>query len=321
VDIRAASPVDSASLPLNERFRRQKRLLEIINEGLPPFPHTALQLTAILSGPSADVKKAAKLIRTDPSLSARVLRMCNSSLFSLRSRVISIEQAAILLGTNRLRTLTLTTSMVNFAGSGLPPERATSFWKHNFLAAMLSEHLAKRSDYPETEQAYIAGLIHDIGQVALWMLTCEERAQKKTAPPENWFDNTSVECDYFGIDHCDIGSSMASGWNFMPSFIDVLINHHQPEQARHDPYLVKIVGAVEHFLLTRVEAEPSQSKVPEPPTDRLASEISRSQFPERSRQPYDESEWQGIAQDLDIEYNRLLPLVEGGVTSVLAGAN
>jgi len=315
----AASPVDLPSLILKERSRRQKRLLEIIDGGLPPFSHTALELTSILSGPSADVKKAAKLIRTDPSLSARVLRMCNSSLFSLRSRVISIEQAASLLGTDRLRTLTLTTSMVSFAGTGLPPEQAMSFWKHNFLAAMLSEHLAKRTEYPETEQAYIAGLIHDIGQVALWILAREEKAKKKTAPPENWFDNTSVECDYFGIDHCDVGSTMACNWNFMPSFVDVLINHHQPEQAHHDPYLVKIVGAVEHFLITRTEAEPTQGKVPEPPTDQHAPGITASEFAERSRQPYDDSEWQGIVQDLDIEYNRLLPVVEGGITSVLAG--
>jgi HD-like signal output (HDOD) protein len=146
-----ALPVDSPSLALNEQGRRQRRLLEILNEGLPPFPHTLLELTAILSSPSADVKKAAKLIRTDPSLSAQVLRMCNSPLFGLRSRVISIEQASTLLGADRLRTLALTTSMVDFAGHGLPREQVTSFWHHSFLAALLSEHLAKRREYREKE--------------------------------------------------------------------------------------------------------------------------------------------------------------------------
>lgn len=111
-------PVTDSPRPAHdEQDRRQKRLLEIVNAGLPPFPHTILELTAILSGPSADVKKAAKLIRTDPNLSAQVLRMCNSPLFSLRSRVISIAQAATLLGADRLRTLALTTSMVDFAGT------------------------------------------------------------------------------------------------------------------------------------------------------------------------------------------------------------
>ena len=94
------------------------------------------------------------------------------------------------------------------------------------------------------------------------MLTVEEKARKQTAPPENWFDNTSVERDYFVMDHCEVGSRMATNWNFMPSFIDVLINHHQPEQAQHDPYLVQIVGGVERFLLTRVHAEPADGTKP-----------------------------------------------------------
>lgn len=69
------------------------------------------------------MKKAAKLIRTDPSLSAQVLRMCNSPMFGLRSRVIGIEQAANLLGADRLRTIALTTSLVDFAGQGLQRRR------------------------------------------------------------------------------------------------------------------------------------------------------------------------------------------------------
>jgi len=294
--------------------------MEIINEGLPPFPHTVLELTAILSGPSADVKKAATLVRTDPTLSSQVLRMCNSPLFSLRSRVISIEQAATLLGADRLRTLALTTSMVDFAGQGLPSGQVTSFWKHNFLAALLSEHLAKRTDYREKEQAYIAGLIHDIGQVPQWMLACEEKAQKKTPPPENWFDNTSVERDYFGMDHCEVGSRMATNWNFMPSFIDVLINHHQPERAQHDPYLVQIVGDVERFLLTRVHAKPADGTISQSPCGRQASEIDSSSLAEPRALLFDDPEWRAMTEDLDIEYNRLLPVVERGVSSVIAGS-
>ena len=312
---------DLPTQALNERLRRQKRLLEIVNRGLPPFPHTALELTAILSGPSADIKKAAKLIRTDPHLSVSVLRMCNSPLFGLRSRVISIEQAATLLGSERLRTLTMTSSMADFAGPGLPEEQAASFWKHNLLAAMLSEYLAKRTEYSEKEQAYIAGLIHDIGQVPHWMLACEEKAQEKTAPPENWSDDVSAESDYFGLDHCDVGSRMASNWNFMPSFIDVLTNHHCPDRAHHDPYLVKIVGAVEHFLLTRVDAEPPQDTIPDPLSASPAPEIAPPRVIKKSSQPYGDSEWRDIARDMEKEYNRLLPFVEGGVTSVLAGAS
>jgi len=315
------TPIVASSGPtLHEQNQRQERLLEIIHDGLPPFPHAVLELTSVLGGPSPDVQKAAKLIRTDAALSAQLLRMCSSPVFGLRSRVVSINQAATLLGADRLRTLVLTGAMVDLVGSGLPREQSTRFWQHSFLAALLSEHLSKRTGYSESEQAYIAGLLHDIGQVPEWMLVREGKSQKKTTPPENWFDNPLVERDYFGLDHCKLGGCMATCWNFMPSFIDVLINHHRPAQAEHDPYLVQIVGAVEHFLLTRVKDELGDGEAPEPSSEQRASEIDTSQVVERSSQSYGDSEWQAMADDLEIEYSRLLPVVAGGLTSVISGA-
>jgi HD-like signal output (HDOD) protein len=312
--------VASSDPPLHEQNQRQERLLEIIHDGLPPFPRTVVELTSVLSGPSPDVKKAAKLIRTDAALSAQLLRMCSSPVFGLRSRVVSIDQAATLLGADRLRTLVLTGAMVDLVGSGLPREQSTRFWEHSFLAAMLSEHLAKLTGYSEPEQAYIAGLLHDIGQVPHWMLVREGKSQKKTTLPEMWFDNPPIERDYFGLDHCKLGSCMATSWNFMPSFIDVLINHHQPTRAEHDPYLVQIVGAVEHFVLTRVQDKLADGGAPEPSSEQRASEIGTLQVAERSSQSYGDSQWQAIADNLEIEYTRLLPVVAGGLTSVISGA-
>jgi hypothetical protein len=85
--------------PAAQQFRKD-RLLLIVEKGLPPFPAIVLELTKILSGPDPDIKKAGRLIRSDPSLSSQLLRLCNSPLFGLRSRVISIEQAAVLVGAN-----------------------------------------------------------------------------------------------------------------------------------------------------------------------------------------------------------------------------
>jgi len=312
------SSVSLPGLALGEQNRRQERLQEIVDKGLPPFPHTVLELTAILSGPSADVKKAAKLIRTDAALSAQLLRMCGSPVFGLRSRVVSIEQAATLLGADRLRTLVLTTSMVDLAGGGLPREQSKRFWQHSFFAALLSEHLAKRTGYSESEQAYIAGLLHDIGQVPQWMLVSEEKSLANAPPPQTWFDNPPAERDYFGLDHCRLGGEIATSWNLMPSFIDVLTNHHDSEQAEHDPYLTRIVGAVEHFLLTRVQDESGEDEAPEPSSDKQAAESDSSYLGVRSSSGYDDSEWQEIAKDLEVEYERLLPVVASGLTSVIS---
>src|SRR5215813_7518099 len=117
--------------------RRKQRLVGILGQDLPTLPNYVLDLNALLSSPSVDLKKVSNVIRTDPSLSAQVLRLCNSALFSLRRRVLSIEQAAVLLGTERLRTLVLTCSVMQFAGKKVPQEQLTPFWQHSFLTALL----------------------------------------------------------------------------------------------------------------------------------------------------------------------------------------
>jgi HD-like signal output (HDOD) protein len=79
------TPISALPNPaVHEHTQRHERLLEIIHDGLLPFPPTVLELTSVLSGPSPDIKKAAKLIRTDAALSAQLLRMCSSPVKSPR---------------------------------------------------------------------------------------------------------------------------------------------------------------------------------------------------------------------------------------------
>jgi putative nucleotidyltransferase with HDIG domain len=211
--------------------KRKQRVLGVLSQGLPTLPTYVLDLNALLSNASVDLKKVGAVIRTDPSLSAQVLRLCNSALFGLRRRVISIEQAAVLLGTERLRTLVLACSIMQFAGKHLSGVQLASFWQHSFLCALLSERVARQVDYFEKEQAYLGGLLHDIGMLPLWIVVLEEAAKTRPLPPPDWVDNVVIEREYFGIDHCKAGRSMAVAWNFMPSFIDVFEHHHHPSRA------------------------------------------------------------------------------------------
>jgi HD-like signal output (HDOD) protein len=299
-----------------DQQRRRKRLEAIIDHGLPPFPNTVLELTAILGNSTVDVKKAGRVIRADPSLSAQVLRLCNSPMFGLRSRVISIEQATILIGTDRLRSLAMTCSLVDYSGHGLPRDQVMNFWQHSFLAALLSEQLAQHTDYCEKEQAYIAGLLHDIGQLPQWMLTVEEKAERRTMPPMDWADNMPVEREHFGMDHCEIGSCMAGTWNFMPSFIDVLSYHHDPMEAQHDPDLVSIIGTIERFLHAKIKAastgneQTSQIAGDEKGSDIDSFSTKRSHAAEVDSEP--------VVDMLNKEYDRLLPLVDLGLTNTIS---
>jgi putative nucleotidyltransferase with HDIG domain len=326
------SPVQPANLPtqptasfmLAEQERRKKRLTGILSQDLPTLPTYVLDLNALLSSPTVDLKKVGKVIRTDPSLSAQVLRLCNSALFGLRRRVLSIEQAAILLGTERLRTLVLTCSLIQFAGKRVPNSQLVSFWQHSFLTALLSERIARQVDYFEKEQAYLCGLLHDIGQLPLSILVLEEDAKKRRLPPPDCLDNVALEREYFGMDHCKVGRWMAVAWNFMPSFVDVFEYHHAPERAEHDPYLVGIIAAADQFLMTQtvpappLPVEPSAPQIPSSEAA-FAPEPEEPSFLQNCLPSLSESERQAVMEMLQTEYIHLLPLVQIGLANAAPG--
>jgi putative nucleotidyltransferase with HDIG domain len=318
--VKPRSPVNPA-FALEQQERRKKRLMAILGQSLPTLPNYVLDLNALLSSPTVDLKKVGNVIRTDPSLSAQVLRLCNSALFGLRRRVLSIEQGAILLGTERLRTLVLTCSVMQFAGKRIPIAQILPFWQHSFLCALLSERIARQVDYFEKEQAYLGGLLHDIGQLPLWILVAEEQTKQRALPPSDWQDNVLVERDYFGMDHCKVGRWMAVSWNFMPSFVDVFEHHHSPDQAEHDPYLVGIVATADQFLMTQEEAPPPAPAENAPTVEAAAShEVEGLSFIQSCLPLLTEAERQAVMEMLQTEYIHLLPLVQLGLASATGAA-
>jgi len=266
-------PISSPKFVVEEQERRKVRLMDILSRGLPTLPNYVLDLNVLLSQPTVDLKKVGNVIRTDASLTSQALKLCNSALFGLRHRVISIEQAAILLGSERLRTLVLTCSVMQFAGKRLPKERLTKFWHHSFLCALLAERLASHLHYCEKEQAYLGGLLHDIGQLPMWILVIGEQAAQRTAPPLDWVDNLQIEREYFSMDHCKVGRWMGVSWNYMPSFIDVFQYHHAPDRAQHDPYLVGIIAAADQFLIAHGQDSAAPNPIQDPIQDPIDDPI------------------------------------------------
>jgi HD-like signal output (HDOD) protein len=327
-----SSPAVRRANPFEDELqeRRKKRLMALLSKGLPTLPSYLLDLNVLLGSPAVDLKKAGKVIRTDPSLSAQVLRLCNSALFGLRRRVLSIEQASVFLGTERLRTLVLTCAVMQFSGKHVPAKPLMAFWQHSFLTALLSERVARVVDYPEREQAYLGGLLHDIGQLPLWMLVMEEQAKQRPLPPENWPDNLVLEREYFGMDHGKVGRWMAVAWNFMPSFLDVFEHHHDLENAQHDPYVVAIVSAADQFLQTQTVPDVevgTEGEVPEPPEQLsaggepqfLPGEGEGPAFLSKCFPSLSLEQRMAILESMQTEYIHVLPLVQLSIAATTPG--
>jgi HDOD domain len=213
---------------------------------------------------------------------------------------------------------------MQFAGQRVSMQSLLEFWQHSFLAALLSERLARLLEYAEPEQAYLGGLLHDIGLLPLWMLVFDEQIHNRELPPDNWPDNLEIERGYFGIDHGKVGRLLAVSWNFMPSFLDVFEHHHEPARAQHDPYLVAIVSVVDQFLKansapapevtssTDANAQPSAAPGSDqaPATPCYLSECFPSLTPDCCLE---------IRETLRSEFTHVLPLVQLGIAVVAPG--
>ena len=285
--------------------RRKARLTAFLKDGLPTMPSYVFELNTLLSSPSVNLKRVAKIIRNDPSMSAQVLRLCNSALFSLRRRVLSIEEAAVLMGSERLRTLVLTCSIMEFTGKQLSRGEVQAFWQHSFMTGMLSERIAQWSEYAEREQAYLGGLLHDIGTLPLLVLAAEENTPRGETSSGPWGGSLEAEKNYFGTTHCEVGRWIGQAWNFFPSFIDVFENHHHPERSVRDPHLVGMVAAADHFCETHSLAVPADGEFPDSLDSASEDNWLAICFPR-----YDSKERAELAEMMETEFLHLLPLIE-----------
>ena len=193
---------------------------------VPSLPIVIQRLLALPES-GADLRDFVELVAADQGLASRVLRLVNSAFYSLRTPLGSLPHAASILGVKTLRSMALGISVMDiFRGSceGFDPTR---FWRHAIAVASCSRAVASRVlDDGAEEPMYVAGLLHDIGVVLLAQyaprdyplalrLACDEHRQL-----------AAVEKQLFGMDHCEVGSSLATRWRF-PAEIGLAIRSHE----------------------------------------------------------------------------------------------
>jgi putative nucleotidyltransferase with HDIG domain len=215
---------------------------------LPPFPAVALQLMSLLDDTDAPIKKIVTLLRIDPALSAEILRVANSALYGLSRRIDNISHAVVVLGTEVVKRLALTIALGRFSRSFMRVHGLRVCWDHSVACALLAEELAQAMNQPK-DRAYTAGLLHDIGRLAL--LTCYpvEYNNLFVVARENDFDELECEWELFDVDHCAAGAWLARHWNLPDDFVEAISQHHRGEPA--DTSLLSIVTAA-HDVANRI---------------------------------------------------------------------
>ncbi len=207
--------------------------LRIIDEieSLPTFPEHIMELQALCDNPESSINAITKKIHTDPSLAADVLKIANSAGFITGKRIESISDAVIIIGMRNLKSILVATASRRILDSRY--KRYESIWDHCNRAAFYGRAIAELTGNQKiSDQVFIAGLLHDIGKIAL--LAADETLVAKIgtiAGGKRAGTTAILEEVSIGISHTTIGRMVAEKWNF-PEFITAAIDsHHSPMNA------------------------------------------------------------------------------------------
>ena len=223
------------------RERIERKLAEI--GSLPTIPTLLVPLLQHLCEPAEDVSidRVVKIVSQDPSLAAQCLRMVNSPLFGVRYAVETVRGAVMGLGVNRVRQIAMACSLLKaFPARSAVGVRA--LWAHSLAVAMVAEKFAQQAGYAEPEQAYSAGLLHDLG-ILVALTACPDEFEKAAEAASREHRALYLcERELNGFDHGEIGEMLARRWQLPGPYHHALRYHHEVEQAPAHRCLVAIVG-------------------------------------------------------------------------------
>lgn len=208
-----------------------QRPLAVIN--LPPFPAIAMRVLDLLAKEEIGLKELTQQIQSDPVLASEILTMANSVLFGFRTEIRSILQATTLLGAQRVKGIAMTIAMKTYLTDSLQIPALLASWRHNLACALVAEEIARVS-LIEKDFAYLAGLLHDIGRLALGMMKPLEYGNLLSSEEINPVSILDSEREMFGVDHCEAGRKMMESWKLPKAFLDVAAQHHTPKGTQFD---------------------------------------------------------------------------------------
>jgi signal transduction histidine kinase/HD-like signal output (HDOD) protein len=226
-------------------------------ERLPTLPSIAMEAIRLLEGEESNFDSIADLLRNDQVLTGRILQYANSAFFALRQPVSSISQAVALIGFDALRTIILSVSIFDCFSGKLAPlkKKLLGFWLHSIGVAATAEILAKRLGFPLPEEAYLAGLIHDLGKLVCYqampeqfLKLCQELDRQGTYSTKTL--PLTLEENLLGMNHIDAGRLLAEKWNLPEPLARVIRLHHQPvfetilPDEEHLPQLIRFADAL-----------------------------------------------------------------------------
>ncbi|HVW01312.1 MAG TPA: HDOD domain-containing protein [Planctomycetaceae bacterium] len=216
------------------------------------LPQVAVRILDIVNNPETSVTDLRSVVEGDPALTIRLLRTVNSAAYGLRTQVDSIHRAIALLGFSAVKNLAITASVAQMFKSDqvINTYSRPGLWKHMIAVGVSARLIASRSGLPQFDEAYMCGLLHDVGFVLLDQHAHDEFVTVVTKLTAE-VPTHEVERSTLQLDHAQVGAVIAERWKFPKSVVESIRNHHQ--SARGDAEHQQLVRVVEvaNFLCSK----------------------------------------------------------------------
>lgn len=239
-----------------------RKLFKDISD-LPTIPAVVSRVVSMLDNQDADPDEVVDLILSDQVLAARVIRVVNSPLYRTSNPIVSVKRALLFLGFKSVRDMILTSYFVEGFKNKEQPFDMKMFWIHSFSVGAMSRRIARMTDYPDIEKAYLVGILHDIGKVFMGHYCKDDYAQMLNDIRNTSITTYEAEYEFFNTTHCEVGLCLAQRWNFPADYCDVISHHHSLEMAGENQLLTAIVAIADFYCLSHVTAESvAQASIP-----------------------------------------------------------
>ncbi len=246
----AISPSKSqGSVPMPPgNTERIKRITEAVLS-LPVLPTVTAKLLELVDNPKTSASILSNLLSKDQVLTAKVLKMANSSFYGFSQEIATVRQAVVVLGYNSLKELCISMSIFNAFKKDKGSEYfdISEFWKHSIAVGLAARQLAARIGAPGSE-AFTAGLIHDIGKMVLNEYLPFDFYQVQKLVFEKNIPLAQAEEEVYGVDHGQVGAWLAGRWNLPEQLVRSIQYHHRPWELEKDELLCYIVFLADYLV-------------------------------------------------------------------------
>ena len=247
-------------------FRDELRVKLSTVEDLPTLPSIILELERLLHSESTGIAEVALVIEEDPGIAGGVLRVANSVMFysSVSGTIVSVRDAIVRLGLKEVSQVVSTAALIRTFKTMGPHLSPRYFWRHSLMTAVAGRAIARTAasfGFYFEEEAYMAGLLHDLGLLILDQYFPDVYEQLHAALGSAGAGNADVERDVLGIDHGEIGGYLLEQWDLPLLLVQAVMWHNQPDRATPEAQLLAETVRTSEVIAEVLEAEGSSEEL------------------------------------------------------------